>query len=170
MKRMLMALAVAGIAAAGSARADWGGYGPPSPQGGYPVAASSFNDPNTLLGLGASAPGHVPDRYGLMPSLKKAFHVGDGCTTCGGKKPLLGLFSRGGCSTCGDPGKGQFLGHGGGFGHGGYGYGGAGYGGGYGGPGYGGAANPTMMQGTLVFPHHTFVRSPRDYFMYEPGR
>lgn len=156
MKRMLMAVAVAGIAAAGSARADWGGYGPPGPQGGYPVAASAFNDPNTLLGLGASAPDHPPDRYGLMPSLKKVFHIGDGCGTCGRKRPLLGLFGHGGCKTCGDPGKGHFPGHGG-----------HGYGGGY---GYGGPANPTMMQGTLVFPHHTFVRSPRDYFMYEPGR
>ncbi len=25
------------------------------------------------------------------------------------------------------------------------------------------------MPGTLVFPSHTYVRSPRDYFMYEPG-
>jgi hypothetical protein len=25
-------------------------------------------------------------------------------------------------------------------------------------------------QGTLVFPHHTFIRSPRDFFMYEPRR
>ena len=31
-------------------------------------------------------------------------------------------------------------------------------------PGYG--TNP-MMQGTLVFPHHTFARSPRDFFMLE---
>jgi hypothetical protein len=41
-----------------------------------------------------------------------------------------------------------------------YGYGGAGYGmGGYGPNG--------VMQGTLVFPHHTFVRSPRDFFMMD---
>lgn len=159
MKRMLMALAVAGITAAGSARADWGGYGPPSPQGGYPVTAGAFNDPNTLLGLGTAAPGHVPDRYGLMPSLKKAFHIGEGCSTCGGRKPLLGLFGHGGCKTSGDPGTGHFPGHSGGYG---------GYG--YGGYGSGGAANPTMMQGTLVFPHHPYVRSPRDFFMTEPGR
>ena len=25
------------------------------------------------------------------------------------------------------------------------------------------------MPGTLVFPSHPYVRSPRDYFMYEPG-
>ena len=43
-----------------------------------------------------------------------------------------------------------------------------------GGPAY----NPTgyppgaygQAQGTLVFPNHTFARSPRDYFMYEPKR
>jgi hypothetical protein len=31
-----------------------------------------------------------------------------------------------------------------------------------------GSAGPA--QGTLVFPNHPFVRSPRDYFMYEPNR
>jgi hypothetical protein len=30
----------------------------------------------------------------------------------------------------------------------------------------GGGAN----QGTLVFPHHPFVRSPRDFFMYDTHR
>lgn len=47
------------------------------------------------------------------------------------------------------------------------------------GPGYPGyvpgvspnySAYPPAMQGTLVFPHHPFVRSPRDYFMYEPNK
>lgn len=27
----------------------------------------------------------------------------------------------------------------------------------------------SAMPGTLVFPHHPFVRSPRDYFMWQPG-
>ena len=57
------------------------------------------------------------------------------------------------------------------LGHGGHGHHGAGAGPGYG-HGHGGYGDPygLMMQGTLVFPHHTFVRSPRDFFMYEPGR
>lgn len=29
------------------------------------------------------------------------------------------------------------------------------------------AAPAGPMQGTLVFPHHTYVRSPRDYFMMD---
>jgi hypothetical protein len=36
--------------------------------------------------------------------------------------------------------------------------------------GYGPPAYPPVMQGTLAFPHNPYVRSPRDYFMYEPGR
>jgi hypothetical protein len=48
-------------------------------------------------------------------------------------------------------------------------YGSAGYG--MGGPAYNPAGYPPganqMMQGTLVFPHQTFVRSPRDYFMLD---
>ena len=51
---------------------------------------------------------------------------------------------------------------------------GAGMAPGMGGPGMYGAGmyGPGMMgpQGTLVFPHHPFARSPRDYFMWEPGR
>jgi hypothetical protein len=39
--------------------------------------------------------------------------------------------------------------------------------GGYGGPP---APYPPVMQGTLVFPNHPYVRSPRDFFMYEPGK
>jgi hypothetical protein len=38
--------------------------------------------------------------------------------------------------------------------------------------GYPGAGIPMQgdPRGTLVFPNHPFVRSPRDYFMYEPGK
>ncbi len=40
---------------------------------------------------------------------------------------------------------------------------------GMGGPGYNpNAAAP--MQGTLVFPQHSFVRSPRDYFMMDTNK
>lgn len=38
-----------------------------------------------------------------------------------------------------------------------------------GGPAYNPAA-AAPMQGTLVFPHHTFVRSPRDYFMTDVNK
>jgi len=43
-----------------------------------------------------------------------------------------------------------------------------------GGPAYNPTGYPVgaypPAQGTLVFPNHPFVRSPRDYFMVEPGR
>jgi hypothetical protein len=153
MKRTFVALIV-GLAAAGSARADWGGYGPPAQQVGNPIsqAPGEFTDPNTLAGLGAGRAGKEPDRYGLMPGLRKAFHLGRGtCDTCGSGKGgfISGLFHKGGCSTCGKGGKG---GGGGGGGYDQY-------------PQY-----PPMMQGTLVFPNSTYTRSPRDFFMYEPGR
>ncbi len=177
MKRTLMTLAAAaGLAlSAQSARADWGGYSPP--QGGYPMPSASgeFHAPNTLFGMGAPTPGKAPDCYGFLPGLRRAIH---GCDACGGRgghfagchKSGGGLFGHhdgcghgghgGGCGPFGLLGKHGHHGH---AGHGGYGYGHGGHGG-YGDP-YG-----MMMQGTLVFPHHTYVRSPRDYFMYEPGR
>jgi hypothetical protein len=55
-------------------------------------------------------------------------------------------FRTGGCNTCGGAG-----------GVGGYGY-----------PGP--YQQPPVMQGTLVFPNHPYMRSPRDFFMYEPHR
>jgi hypothetical protein len=155
MTRMLMAMAM-GLFGVGSARADWGGSAPPSPQGGYPVqpVQNEFTAPNTLMGLGHAQAGRAPDRYGLMPGLRKAFRVGGaGCDSCGTGKG--GLFSKGGCSTCG----GKL-----GFGHGGH----AGHGGGYGYDQY--PQYPPMMQGTLAFPNNQYTRSPRDWFMYEPGR
>lgn len=48
----------------------------------------------------------------------------------------------GGCNNCGQPG---------------YGY-------------YGPYQQPPTMQGTLAFPNHPYMRSPRDYFMYEPNK
>lgn len=66
---------------------------------------------------------------------------------------LRRAFRLDGGSGCGGPGCGK-----GGCGSGGY--------------GYGGPPAPYLptMQGTLVFPNHPFVRSPRDFFMYEPGK
>ena len=153
MKRMLLALAVVGLAGVGSVQADWGGFGPPAPQSGPPIqpVRNEFSAQNTLMGMGTGQPGKAPDRYGMLPGLRKAFRVGGaGCDSChtGG-----GLFSKGGggCANgnCGNGGNG----------------------GGYGGGGYGGYPQyPPMMQGTLVFPNHQYVRSPRDFFMYEPGK
>ena len=145
MKRMWLALAAMAGVSVGTGRADPGGYAPPGgASAGYqlPSASQEFSAPGTVMGLGAAAPGKGPDRYGLLPGLRKAFRVGDTCPSCGCK--------GGHCSWC-HKGK---IGHGGG--------GGGGY-------GYGAPADPPVMQGTLVFPHHPYVRSPRDYFMYEPG-
>jgi len=145
---MLFAM-VMGLAAASSARADWGGSTPPIPNPNYPVQPirSELSAPNTLMGLGHAQAGKAPDRYGLMPGLRKAFRVdGAGCSTCGGagKAGLgLGLFHKGGCSNCGGKGGGGYDQY----------------------PQY-----PPMMQGTLVFPNNPYTRSPRDFFMYEPGR
>ncbi len=36
--------------------------------------------------------------------------------------------------------------------------------------GHGHYARPYPAHGTLVFPHHPYVRSPRDFFMVEPRR
>ena len=152
MKRIFMALAVMGLAATGSARADWGASGAPTPQpGGYPIQPirNEINAPNTLMGLGAGQPGRAPDRYGMLPGLRKAFRIGgSGCDSCNSSGGFKG--GHGGCAggNCG---------------------GGSGHGGG-GGPGYGAYPQyPPVNQGTLVFPNHQYVRSPRDFFMYEPG-
>ena len=150
MKRMTMALlAAAGLAAAaGSARADWGGLRRPAPQAA-PSGGGEFTSPGTLSGLAAEHSHKAPDRYGLLPGLRKVFNLGgkDGCNDCGGKHSR-----RDGCpgGNCGPFGRG--------------GYADPAAAGGY------GPQVPPVMQGTLVFPHHTFVRSPRDYFMYEPNR
>lgn len=155
MKRMLMTLAaVAGMAAAaGSARADWGGFSPPTGSQGMPLPMATpagFNAPGTLMGMGAPVPGHAPDPYGVHPALRRSLRLNDSCNTCG-HRGLFGHKDGGGL-----------------FGHGGFGHGGLGHGGG-GGYGYG-PQYPPVMQGTLVFPNHPFVRSPRDFFMYEPNR
>lgn len=157
MKRMLLTLAVLGLSGF-SSRADWGGFQPPAPQSN-PNAAQAGYQANTLIGLAQGAPGHVPDRYGMMPGLRRVFRIGgEGCSTCNvpGK---AGLFSKiGGGSTCATCGNGRG-GHPWGQGH-----------GSNGGYGYDYPQYPPVMQGTLVFPNHQYMRSPRDYFMYEPGR
>ncbi|MFO0800670.1 MAG: hypothetical protein U0804_24665 [Gemmataceae bacterium] len=147
MKRILLALAVAALSAT-AASADPGGFAPPAPRGGqqappgYAMPANhTAQAPTTLVGAMSAPAERPPDRYGMLPGLRKLFSLDKGCSTCGecnGKH-------RGGC-----PGGGC-----GPFGHGSYG---------------GAVAPPPVNQGTLVFPHHPYVRSPRDFFMYEPGR
>lgn len=133
-----MLLALAAVGlAAGAARADWGGPGAPSCPPGGKVEMPQVGGPNTLVGLGDPYNGVAPDKYGLNPRLKKLFRLG------GPGMPAQVPPS--------------------------YYYPMMGYG--QGGPAY----NPTgyppgaygQAQGTLVFPHHPFVRSPRDYFMYD---
>ena len=149
MKRILMALGViAGLGlGAGQAIADHGGYtAPGGPGAGSIPTITDIGGPNTLLGAGDLPPGRGPDMYGLHPCLKRFFHV-----------PPGGRCGFGACP----PGAGHRA-------HGvkGSPYYGAGYG--MGGPGYypGGG----VMQGTLAFPHHTFVRSPRDFFMLDVNK
>jgi len=146
MKRMLIALAAAaGLGlGAGIASADPGGYAPPggATAGSFPTIAAG---PNTLLGAGDLPPGRGPDMYGFHPCIKRFFHV-----------PVGGKHGRCGPYGCG-PGGSAFGGHGPNYGMAGYGMGGPQYN-----PNGGG-----VMQGTLVFPHQPFTRSPRDYFMVD---
>src|SRR5437899_1595523 len=77
MNRMMIALAAAALATAGTARADWGGVGAPAgAQGGVHPIADEFNAPNTLMGFGAGQPGHEPGRYGLLPGLRRTIRLG----------------------------------------------------------------------------------------------
>jgi hypothetical protein len=139
MKRILLGLAVAALATA-TAKADPGGFAPPAPSGGlgFPTpAAHTSGRSDTLVGAIAAPPAGPPDRYGMLPGLRKLFSLDKGCSTC----KDCGGSHRGGSCGAGGPG----------------------------GPGGYGMA-PPVNQGTLVFPHHPYVRAPRDFFMYEPGR
>ena len=150
MKRMIIALATAaGLSlSVGVASADPGGFAPPvgAANGG---AINQIGGPGTFLGAGDVPPGRGPDRYGFAPCLKKLFKAGPYAKNCGGaeygKNPLQNpmYWSAGGY--------------------------------GQGGPAYNpqgfppGAYGP-IMQGTLVFPHQPFIRSPRDYFMMDVNK
>ena len=142
MKRMLFAVTALSLMA-GASRADWGGPGaPPAPAaaGGGSMTMPQAGGQNTLMGMGDPYNGVAPDKYGLHPRLKRIFRLSTP------REPATVPPS--------------------------YYYPQMGYG--QNGPAYNpngyppGAYGPT--QGTLAFPNHPFVRSPRDYFMMEPNR
>lgn len=157
MKRIWLTVAAA-IGLAASARADFGGPPPASPPQQMPdiYNAGGYGQPPTP----------APDKYGLNPILRRVVwwkkNFG-GCANCGpqGGAPVGNPMPYGGMPYGGGmPGM-----PGGGMPYGGM-------------PGMmGGAGMPGMpgmpgggMPGTLVFPNHPYSRSPRDYFMAEPGR
>jgi len=161
MKKTLIAFATAAglTVILGNASADPGGYSPPHPgTGGGGGSPFQIGGPDTLLGAGAPT-GRAPDRYGWNPILKRGFRLGGPNVPPGGN-PLN------------NPGNWAA----GGYGQGGPAYNPGGFppqGGGYGPQGCGapgcGPQGP-QQQGTLVFPNHTFVRSPRDYFMMDMNK
>lgn len=148
MKRILLGLAVAALAAT-TATADPGGFAPPAPRGGQgmPTPAGHTTGPSdTLVGAMTAPSTTPPQRYGMLPGLRKLFNLDKGCNECGDSRG----HGKGGCPNggCGPFGRGTYTGAG----------------------GHGGMNPYAAQQGTLVFPHHPYVRAPRDFFMYEPGR
>lgn len=138
MKRMLMAVAALGLVA-GAVRADWGGPGgpPPGAGAGGMPQVPQIGGPNTLLGMGDPYNGVAPDKYGLHPRIKRMFRIGTPREPA--QVPPSYYYPQMG-----------------------YNQGGPAYNpNGYPPNGYGAA------QGTLAFPHHPFVRSPRDFFMLD---
>lgn len=137
MKRMLVALAALGLVSS-AARTDWGGPGaPPPPQGQGPAPNFQIGGPNTLLGAGGPYNGVAPDCYGMNPRLKKMFRIASHKEPA--QLPPSYYYPQMGYNQ-GGPAYNPY----------GYPY---------------GAYGPA--QGTLVFPHQTFIRSPRDYFMLD---
>ena len=115
--------------------------GPGVPQGAAGgMQLPQIGGPNTLVGMGGPANGVAPDQYGLNPRLKRLFRL-NGPGQPAQVPPSYYYPMMG-------------------YGQNGPAYNPNGYP-----PGAFGAA-----QGTLAFPNHPYVRSPRDFFMYEPGR
>ena len=163
MKRALLAVAAVALSAlttstasaqypqAGGMPQGYGGmppqgYGgmPPQGYGGMPGGQMGPGGPQGQQGY-AEAQVKMEtyqSRYGFHPFLSRLFCPKKGCSTCaGGNCSHTGWFSF----LC----QKHFP---------------AGAGG-----GYAGGANqiPPAQGGTLVFPNHPFVRSPRDYFMVD---
>ena len=142
MKRMLLAVAVIGLTA-GAARTDWGGPGGPPPGGptgggpGGPPTMPQIGGPNTLLGMSNPANGVAPDKYGLNPRIKRLFRMSTPREAA--QVPPSFYYPQMGYNQ--------------------------------GGPAYNPTGYPNgstaPAQGTLAFPHHPFVRSPRDFFMLD---
>lgn len=153
MKRSVAALAVVvSLAAVNAARADWGamptasgmsvkdalgpGYGPPP---GVSQASSSEplppGAPHPTLMSYASAPNDRPPNKYGWHPSLKKLMFWKKDDCGGGCGSGCGNGSCGGGSPYGAPAHGVNM----------------------------GPANP--QQGTLVFPHHTYIRGPRDYFM-----
>ena len=180
MKQIMIGLAsVAGICLyAGVATSDPGGYTPPGAgAGGMSLPTlGELAGPNTLFGSGDLPPGgRGPDRYGLHPCIKKFFHIPTaGCAGgngygygANGHNPLANPANWGPAGYgMGGPALGQNPFPPGVYGPAGC-LGGQFPGGPNGMAGPYAPQNPAMMQGTLVFPHNSFIRSPRDYFMMD---
>ena len=141
-QRWMTLAAVAGLMMAGSAKADPGSYAPP----GGPQAGMYGQPPST----GEFSDPNTFVGYASAKSHKAPDRYG----LLPGLRNLFHFKSKSKSGSCNDGNCGK-----------------AGCNPGYAaGPGAGMAEYPPVMQGTLVFPHHPFVRSPRDFFMYEPGR
>ncbi len=155
MKRLWSAVAAAAVLGAftGTASADPGGFTPPGPNSGYSPAGPTAS-PGTLMGAFAP-PDRAPERFGWNPIFRNVFKHNK--SKCG--------------PNCGQPGGDPHdprnpLANPANWAAGGYGQGGPAYNPQGFPPGANGPNGP-MMQGTLAFPNHPFVRSPRDYFMYD---
>ncbi|MBP3957090.1 hypothetical protein J8F10_17635 [Gemmata sp. G18] len=97
-------------------------------------------DPNTLMGAGGPYNGVAPDKYGLNPRLKRLFHIGSRSSQVPASQAQY--YPQMGYNQSGPA---------------------------YNPNGYPpGAYGPA--QGTLVFPHQPFTRSPRDFFMLDLNR
>ena len=136
-----MLMAVAALGlAAGAVRADWGGPGGPPQGAGGPPQMPQIGGPNTLLGMGDPYNGVAPDKYGLHPRIKRMFRLGTVREPA--QVPPSAYYPLMGYNQ--------------------------------GGPAYNPNGYPPggfgPAQGTLAFPNHPFVRSPRDYFMMEPHK
>lgn len=111
--------------------------GPGAPPAGSGMTLPQIGGPNTLIGMGGPYNGSEPDMYGLNPRIKRFFRLKSAGEP--GAVPPSYYYPQMGYNQNGPA---------------------------YNPTGYPpGAYGPA--QGTLVFPHHPFVRSPRDYFMYE---
>ena len=126
---------------------DYPSYPPgvmPPGMGGMPPGMGGMMGPS--MGMPPQQPSHL-NRYGYHPWLKRNLGFGAGCSNCQGQdNKRNGLFSRLFNNNNNNPGQQN--------------------------SGLFGNRPPTpplpvANSGTLVFPNHTYVRSPRDFFMMD---